>query len=159
MIDMDQAAEMWKSGMSQANIGKQFGMTKGQIAGIFSRNRAVFPKRNDKLERLEAEITDALFASIKDDEQKTRAQTRKTPNALRKLFHEAQKPSTPIPSKAESTEYDNSRLPYAQTLADLPATGCKWCLTDGGPFLMCAADRRKGKQYCEPHYQRAWRQT
>ncbi len=156
MIDIEKAAEMWKSGMSQAKIATQFGMTPGQIAGIFGRDRVTFPKRNDKLERLEAEITDALFASIKDDEEKAKA---RTSNALRKLFHEAQKPATPIPSKAESAEYDSSRLPYAKTLADLPATGCKWCLTDGGPFLMCAADRRKGKQYCEPHYQRAWRQT
>lgn len=156
MIDMEKAASMWKEGMSQANIGKQFGMTKGQIAGIFSRNRVMFPKRNDKLERLEAEITDALFASIKDDEQKTRTQTRKPANAIRKMFHEAYQPATPQEPTLTAKEYDQSRLP-GYTLWELDARGCKWCLNDGAPFLFCGEVRRKGKQYCEPHYQRAWR--
>ena len=154
MIDLEKAARLWKKGLSMTQIGNEMGLTRGQVSGRISRNREMFPPRIDPIKLLEAEIAGVLVESIREDEEKVKA---RTSNALRKLFHEAQKPATPPPSKAESAEYDNSRLPYAKTLADLPATGCKWCLTDGGPFLMCAADRRKGKQYCEPHYQRAWR--
>jgi GcrA cell cycle regulator len=156
MMDLKKASRLWKKGYSMTQIGSEMGLTRGQVSGRISRNREMFPPRIDPIKLLEAEIAGVLVESIREDDEKAKA---RTSNALRKLFHEAQKPATPIPSKAESAEYDNSRLPYAQTLADLPATGCKWCLTDGGPFLMCAADRRKGKQYCEPHYQRAWRQT
>lgn len=215
MMDLDKASEMWASGATMLEIGNHFGISRGAVAGLISRNRSLFPPKSKLLlkprveargkpvveyveplktlgspliadevisplrkksmsvmelktyrDKLAAAYQDATGEDFKpseggeinvmiDQERKSR----KSANAIRKLFSEATKPAQPIPSKAESEEYDNSRLPYAQTLAELPTTGCKWCLTDGGPFLMCAADRRKGKQYCEPHYQRAWRQA
>lgn len=155
MIDLKKMSKLWIKGYSMAQIGNEMGLTRNQVSGKINRNRHMFPPRIDPIKRLEADIAGVLIDSIAEDKKaKARAS-----NELRKLFHEATNPAQNIPSKAETAEYDNSRLPYAQTLADLSATGCKWCLTDGGPFLMCAADRRKGKQYCEPHYQRAWRQT
>jgi GcrA cell cycle regulator len=156
MIDMDIAAEMWKSGMSQAKIGKHFGMTPGQIAGIFGRNRLMFPKRNDKLERLEAEITDALFASIKDDERKTINQTRKPANAIRKMFHEAYQPAIPQEPTLTAKEYDQSRLP-GYTLWELDARGCKYPLNDGSPYRFCGENRYQMKPWCKAHHERVWR--
>ncbi len=159
MIDLEKAARLWKNGLSMAQIGNEMGLTRGQVSGRISRNREMFPPRIDPIKLLEAEIAGVLVESIKEDEEKAKA---RTSNALRKLFHEAQKPATPIPSKAESAEYDNSRLPYAQKMTDLDTRKCcTWPVTEyprGTSNLFCAAVK-SGKNYCSNHQTRAWRQT
>jgi len=90
------------------------------------------------------------------DEERKIAKKRSA-NTVRKMFNEAFKAADTLPKPKESAQaYDQSRLP-GYTLWDLDARGCKWCINDGAPLLFCGELRRKGKQYCEPHYQRAWR--
>lgn len=154
MMDMQEASRLWKQGISAPNIAKRYGVTKGVVAGIMSRNRNLFPKRNDSIDRLEREIVGALFDSIREDEKRV------TSNALRKLFHETANPTKP--TKKESHEYDLSRLPHAKTLVDLPSNGCKFPVNESEsksiPHLFCAETRKPGKPWCEAHHARAWRE-
>lgn len=156
MIDLQRAAEMWKAGMSQANIGKHFGKTPGQIAGIFSRDRVMFPKRSERIDRLEAEIADALFESIKEDEKPKR----RSANTVRKIFHEVFTASEILPKPKEVAKtYDQSRLP-GYPLWELDKRGCKFPLLDtakGETQMFCGETRYQMKPWCKHHHERVWR--
>jgi hypothetical protein len=133
-MDMEKAAEMWNAGASMGIIATALGLNRNQVAGKISRNRDMFPKRGSPVPAKKSSA-----------------------NAIRKMFYEAEvKPEPPPKPKESAQAYDQSRLP-GYTLWELDARGCKWCLNDGAPFVFCGEVRRKGKQYCEPHYQRAWR--
>lgn len=148
MIEISKAVDLWNAGLTMTQIGKNLGLTKGQVAGTISRNRELFSRRIDPIKRLEAEIADTLFESIKEDERPN------TANALRKLFSEASEPE-PMITKAMAAEYDASRLP-GYTLWDLDAKGCKWAISDG-PIKFCGERRYQMKPWCSHHNRRAWR--
>lgn len=153
MMDLKKAAKLWSKGYSMAQIGNEMGLTRNQVSGKINRNRHMFPPRIDPIKRLEAEIAGVLIESIAED-SKTKA---RTSNELRKLFSEATKPAQTIPSKAENKAYDESRIPYALKLVDLEKHQCRWPMNEGAPFLFCA-ETRHGKNYCENHQSRAWRE-
>ena len=148
MIELERAVKLWNSGLTMTQIGKELSLTKGQVARRIADNRELFSRRVDPIKRLEAEIADALFESIKEDERP------KTANSLRKLFSEASEPEPTI-TKAMASEYDASRLP-GYTLWDLDPKGCKWAIADG-PVKFCGERRYQMKPWCSHHNRRAWR--
>lgn len=151
-MDLEKAAKMWDRGSSISQIAASFGMTKGQVSGRISRNRHMFPKR-DVIQRLELEIADALFASIKADEKPKK----RSANTVRKMFNEAFKAAEALPKPKEKAQaYDQSRLP-GYTLWELDARGCKFAITDGSPYRFCGETRYQMKPWCKAHHERVWR--
>lgn len=156
MIDLKKMSKLWKKGLTMTHIGLEMGLTRGQVSGRISRNRAMFPPRIDAIKRLDAEIAGELIESIAED-KKAKA---RTSNELRKLFSEATKPAQPIPSKAENKAYDEERLASAYTLLDLPSNGCKFPLLEtvkGETQMFCGERRYQMKPWCAAHHARVWR--
>lgn len=150
MIELERAVKLWNAGLTMTQIGKELSLTKGQVAGTISRNRELFSRRVDPIKRMEAEIAGEVIAPATPKPRGA--------NLLRKMFGEA---SAPAPrSKANDAAYDQERLQYAVTMADLPTRGCKWPLIEtekGGVQLFCNEDRLPSKPWCCHHNVRAWR--
>ena len=150
MIDLEIAVKLWNAGLTMTQIGKELSLTKGQVARRIADNRDLFSRRVDPIKHLEAEIAGEV---IPPATPKPRGA-----NLLRKMFSEA---SAPAPrSKANDAAYDQERLQYAVTMADLDTRNCcRWCVTDypkGVPNRFCA-EVKAGKNYCRVHGERQWR--
>jgi hypothetical protein len=150
MIELERAVKLWNAGLTMTQIGKELSLTKGQVARRIADNRDLFSRRVDPIKRLEAEIAGEVIAPVTPKPRGA--------NLLRKMFSEA---SAPAPrSKANDAAYDQERLQYAVTMADLDTRKCcRWPITSfekGNPNLFCA-EVKAGKNYCKIHAERQWR--
>lgn len=152
MIELERAVRLWNAGLTMTQIGKELSLTKGQVARRIADNRDLFSRRVDPIKRLEAEIAGEVIAPATPKPRGA--------NLLRKMFSEASAPA-PV-SKANDAAYDQERLQYAVTMADLDTRNCcRWPITSfekGNANLFCA-EVKAGKNYCHNHDQRQWRQA
>jgi GcrA cell cycle regulator len=130
-VDVEAASKLWRDDFSASQIAKRFGVSRNVIVGIAFRNRAFFP---EKPRSRRTRAIKAAPAPRKDETSKP--------------------PFTPHEREpVAATEYDVKRLPFAKPLEDLLPGECKWPVTNGSPYLFCAA-RTDGK-YCQHHQSRA----
>jgi len=126
-IDMDIAKEMWTRGATHQEMANVFGISRDSMVGLARRDPENFPLRSRSLVN-------------------KRVAERREP---------VERPAAP--SKVVIVAYDAERLQVAKPLHLLGSCECKWPVTDGGPFMFCAAEAVKA--YCDHHEQRARRRA
>lgn len=137
--DIETMARMWNTdGLSTGQIARHFGLTRGKLSGIMSRNRLNFPKRNRSAAQTANERRSA-FVSVKVQEE-----TKSAPQSNCEAI-----------SKAEAIAYDAGRMPHAKGLMDLAPCACRWALTADGPHMFCCAEIAPLSPYCEHHTMRS----
>ena len=152
MKDIDRMARMWNvEGLSMGQIASRFGITRQAVAGLISRNRDRFKRRNTFNQRVKGSHPPEpiVTASQKANER------RKAFHAVKVAEEAAAAPVEIVEPEMDGKEYDAGRLPMAKELLDLEPCHCRWPLTDIGPHLFCCAEVVTGSPYCAHHKARS----
>lgn len=152
MNDIDRMARMWNvEGLSMGQIASRYGITRQAVAGLISRNREKFKRRNTLNQRVKGSqpAEPIVTASQKAN------QRRKAFHAVKAAEDAAAAPVVPVEPEIDGKEYDAARLQIAKDLLALGKCDCKWPLNDGGPFVFCAEEVVAGSVYCRHHKGRA----
>lgn len=151
--------ELWKDGLSTAQIGKRIGLSASAIIG--KAYREGLPRRRKTNAQLLADARGRTPQARNAQPKRNRVHDGyggKTAaiNAKLALGMDFGPNLAPVKSRVLSSNVWRA-LPGATptSLADLPANGCKWPVGDA-PTLFCACERHNGTPYCETHASRAY---
>lgn len=143
------AAEMWNAGISGAKIAKEIGATRNAVISKVHRTPGVFNARGGagkvyvRPRRVKQDVPEVFQRSRKSKQQRE----------AERLLH-LERLAMPDPNS-----YDAERIPHAKTLIERGPRECCWPVTNGNPFLFCAAEATDGPTealptYCRHHHLR-----
>lgn len=168
-IDIEKAAQMWNDGFSAGMIAKAFnGISRNVIIGIANRNRNLFPNKAKTGIRKGKRVAPLERPKMSDEERQRR---NKAQNAKRRAERESTrqtKTEAVAKTREDREERATQRRERGFTAAiDIPlqATGkelwrlasceCHWPVSDGAPYLFCAAVTTDKSDYCADHLERS----
>jgi GcrA cell cycle regulator len=136
--ELEHASVLWSRGFSYFEIATALGPTynRNMIASQAKSHRNMFPPRDNG--RPLGRVT-----KIKP-EPKPR---------MRKIKPEPFLPPVEKYRVVELDEYERARLPGLTLVEN---DGCKWPLTDVGPFRFCGCSQVEGKPWCAHHQKKAF---
>ena len=166
--------EMWKQGLTTAEIGKKLGVSKNSIVGKVHRlglsgrpspikkkdtsaeteGKSVAPK--DKVTKSEKESAKNVDASVKDKVKEAKSVQPSTEKNVEKVDAELKeiKDAPKVePEVKECFKSDLEKSAKAVSLMELDNHTCRWPLGDPKDenFRFCGKKVRIGQTYCEEH--------
>jgi GcrA cell cycle regulator len=145
---LQEAAKMWRDGMSMAQIGNHFNHSRNAIAGYMNRDRDLFPARQSGKGRPRRDGTPARPRPPKpktwlDRAQKTLAVQDEIAAAIQPP--QIQESPSDIPVHVETKDFTALR-----SFEQLRERECKWPIGDSA-FQACGREIVPGKPYCQAH--------
>lgn len=145
---LQEAAKMWRDGMSMAQIGNHFNHSRNAIAGYMNRDRDLFPARQSGKGRPRRDGTPARPRVQAPPKLKLgTAKLTVAGNEIECSVELVKIPETPsdIPVHVETKDFTALR-----SFEQLESKECKWPIGDS-EFQACGREIVPGKPYCQAH--------